>query len=155
MILSRWRAKALELFPEMRSEIQTAETVGAVWVTLAFRFQGSYDAEQSTDEMERRKLIRNICLYAVWCTRSKSFDAQQAAWISFYEGLPKFAIRCEPSIYKKIVRELIENLGIEEIERSAGTITAYMTSAESKKFLADVRQAEQERQKRSRKRSNS
>jgi len=144
-----WRAKALQLFPNMHSEIRSAESVGTFWIELASRFHRHYDNASGKGSP---KLIRAIYLYAIWCTRSKSPDTQQAAWIEFYENLPRFALQCEPTIYKAILRDLVANIGMDEIEKSAGTIGAYMKPGQIDKFLEDARFANQERQRISRKR---
>jgi hypothetical protein len=65
---------------------------------------------------------------------------------------PDLRFNVGPSIYKKIVKDLVINLGIEEIERSANTIGAYMESSQLKKFLADAKQEDADRKQRSRKR---
>jgi hypothetical protein len=150
LALNVWRAKALELFPQLRPEVEAAENVGSLWIELACRFQNYYSSGIEAEE-DSSKLIRAVCLYAIWCIRSDSHDTQQAALIEFYEVIPRFAISCTAFIYKRILNDLIQNLGIEEIERSAGTIGGNMNPGELKKFLADVRQADYERQKRSRK----
>jgi hypothetical protein len=149
--MTAWHEKALELFPDMRPEIQASESVGRFWIELASRFHRHYKAGLCGEE-DSPKLIRAICLFAIWCTRSESQETREAAWIEFYEGLPKFAIECQRSIYGKIVRDLVLNLGIEEIERSTGTIGGFMESGQLKKFLSDARQEDADRQQRSRKR---
>jgi hypothetical protein len=151
--MSAWRAKALELFPSLRCEVEAAKTVGFLWIELVSRFQRCYDSEMAVAQNGSTELLRSICLYAIWCTRSDSFATQEAALIQFYEGIPRFAIQSESSRYKRIVADLIQNLGLAEIEKSAGTTAIALRSDELKKFLADARQAENERQKRLRKRS--
>jgi hypothetical protein len=150
--MSQWRAKALELFPDMRSQIEAAESIGYLWIDLALRFQQHYELRDESDEEESPELIRNICLYAIWCTRSKSSVMQQAAWIEFYERIPKYASRRKPSISKRIVADLVSHIGISEIEKHSGTFGAYMKPDQLKKFMADVREADRERQRRLRKR---
>jgi hypothetical protein len=145
---SDWREKALELFPEMRSEIESVNQLGRFWVDLSTRFRYHY----LSDARDSEKTIRSICLYAIWCTRSESLDIQEPALIEFYQGLPRFAIHSKPSIYKRIIEDLVANLGIAEIEKRSGEIGFYLQADEKKKFLVDTRQAESERQKCSRKR---
>ena len=147
-----WCARALQLFPDMHSEIQSAESVGTLWIELASRFHRHYGNASREGHDGSPKLIRAICLYAIWCTRSNSPETQQAAWIEFYENLPRFALRCEPTIYKAILKDLVANIGMDEIEKSAGTIGAYMKPGQIDKFLADARLANQGRQRNSRKR---
>ena len=131
----------------MRSEIQSAESVGYLWCDLSLRFRCHYDPEFS-EEQKSPKLINAICLYAIWCTRSKSYKTQEPPRIEFYEYLPSFAFECTGLIYKTILRDLIANIGMTEIHKMG----AVLRPPELKKFLADAQQAEDERQRRSRKR---
>lgn len=146
-----WRAKALQLFPDMHSEIQSAESVGTLWIELASRFHRCYGKASSETLEQPPTFIRAICLYAIWCTGSGCPDTQQAAWIEFYEDVPRYALQCKPTVYKAILKDLVANMGIEEIEKSAGTIGAYLKPGQIERFLADARQANQERQRISRK----
>ena len=150
--MDAWRDRALQLFPDMQPQIRSAESIGDFWIELAARFHRYYSHASGEGHYESPTLIRAICLYAIWCTKSESPDVQQAAWIEFYEGLPLFALRCEPTVYKAIVKDLVASVGIEEIEKSAGTIGTRMKPGQIEKFLADARQANQERERISRKR---
>lgn len=151
--MSAWRARALELFPSLRCEVEAAKTVGFLSIELVSRFQRYYDSEIAVAQNGSTELLRSICLYAIWCTRSDSLATQEAAFIQFYEGIPRFAIQSESYRYKRIVADLSQNLGLAEIEKSAGRIAIALGSDELKRFLADARQAENDRQKRLRKRS--
>ena len=84
--MSMWRAKALDLFPYLRSDIESAEEVGALWIDLMARFQDHYNSERSSEPPE---FVRAVCLYAVWCAGSSSLTTKEAAWIELYEYLPK------------------------------------------------------------------
>src|SRR5271163_3015215 len=126
----------------MRSEIQSSASVGYLCVELASRFGDYYRAPRLEGRSGTPKLIRAICLYAVWCTRSASVETQQAAGIEFYGGIPRAALQCTAVVYKRIVNDLVAILGIAEIERSVG----------NSEFLADAREAELVRLRRSRKR---
>jgi hypothetical protein len=146
--MSQWRAKALELFPGMRSEVESAESVGYLWIELISHFHGYYRTELSFVPKESATLTRPICLFATWCTRSESVDTQQAAWIEFYGHLPGFAMRCADPVYKRIIRDLVANIGIAEVEKMG----AFLKPEDLKGFLADARQADDERRRRSGKR---
>ena len=150
--MSRWRAKALELFPDLRSEIQSSESGGSLWIELVVRFQRHYEPPNDGESKESPEFIRAICPYAIWCTRSKSFTIQEPAYIGFYEGLARFALSCKPQIYKKIIGDLIANVGLAELEKQSGNIGAYMKPDKVEKFFEDARQAENERGRRLRKR---
>jgi hypothetical protein len=150
--MSAWRTKALELFPEMRSEVESAQSAGVLWIELISRFREFYNPVSETQRSEPPNLIRNICMFAIWCTRVNAADVQQGAWIEFYEGVPQFAFQSRPSVYKRIIRDLVSSLGISEVEKSTGTMLAHLTAEQQKKFMADLEQAEYERQRRSSKR---
>ena len=152
--MSDCRAKALELFPEMQAEINSADSLGGFWIELSARFRSFYSAEKISPAVASPPIIRAICLYAIWCTRSDSFAIQEPAWIEFYENLPRFALQCSSSIYKKIIDDLAANLGIAEMEKQSGAIGGYMQPAVKEKFFADIRNAEHQRQQLSRKQVN-
>ena len=147
-MVSKWRAKALELFPDMRADVQSAESVGGLWIELISRLESHYNSEPLATPGETSKLFRAICLYAIWCTRSDSLETQQAAEVEFYYSLPRFALQCPDLVYRRLTRELIANIGMTETEKMGGALKP----GELKKFRADVRQAEDERQRRSQKR---
>jgi hypothetical protein len=150
--MSDWRAKALELFPDMRPEIESADRVGRFWVDLSARFKQHYDPKYQDDPTNSAGIIGSICLYAIWCTRSDSFKIHEPALTEFYQGVPRFALNCKPSIYKNIIDDLVANLGIDEIEKQSGEIGFYIEPDEKRKFMTDARQADYERRQRSRKR---
>lgn len=145
--MSEWRAKALELFPDMRSEIQSAESVGGFWIELISRFEGRYSSATHDEPKERAALIRSTCLYAIWCDRSESLNTQEAARIEFYEYLPSFALGCTDVNYARLVRDLVVNMGIGEF----GKMGASLKPVEREKFLADARGSDDERRRLSRK----
>jgi len=105
--MSKWRARALDLFPEMRAQIQSAESVGALWIDLISRLRCHYNSEPTATPGESPKLFRAICVYAIWCTGSDSRETQQAVEIKFYFYLPQFALRCPDPAYRRFIRELI------------------------------------------------
>jgi hypothetical protein len=129
----------------------SAQSVGTLWIELASRFHHHYGNSFGEAHEDSPTLTRAICLYAIWCSRSEFHDTQQAAWIEFYENLPRFALQCHPTVYKAILNDMVASMGIEEIENSAATIDAYMKAGQIEKFLADARQTNQERQRLSRK----
>ena len=143
--MSKWRARALELFPDMRTEVESAGSVGALWIELIMRLHHHYDAYEATRDSP--SLFRAICLYATWCKGSDSPKTQEAAAIEFYLYLPRFALRCSDSVYKRFIQDLIANLPLKEIEEMGSSLQP----DDLKRFLADVRQAEDERRRRSQK----
>ncbi len=146
--MSKWRARALDLFPDMRTEIQSAESVGRLWIELILRLERRYSAHPDVTTQDSPNLLRAICLYATWCKASDSPETREAAAINFYFELPRFAIQRSASVYKLFIQELTANLPVLEIEMMGGALQP----SDMKRFLADVRQAEDERRRRSRKR---
>ena len=79
--MSAWRRKALELFPDLRNEIQHGDTtIYGVFFELLPR---CCQAHRQNDEEELRKIYD----YAQWCFKSRSKDLWNAAGVAFYEHL--------------------------------------------------------------------
>lgn len=79
--MSTWRRKAIELFPDLRNEIQHGEaTIYTVFFALLPRCRQAH-REGNTAELEK------IYGYAEWCLRQKAKDIWNAAGVSFYEHL--------------------------------------------------------------------
>lgn len=148
--MSKWRARALELFPEMRSEVESAKSVGALWIELIMRVHCQFSAETDAATQDSKNLFRAICLYATWCRAADSPKTQEAAAIEFYFDLPSNALRCPAPVYKRIIHELVANLPLREVEEMGG---GSLQPDELKRFLRDVEQADDERRRRSQKRS--
>ncbi len=147
--MSKWRERALDVFPEMRAEIESAESVGRLWIELISLLHDHYkSAQEAAAPRESARLFRAICLYAIWCAGSDSLETQQAAGIEFYFYLPRFALQWPDSIYSRFMRELVASMPMAEIEKMGGSLKP----SDLKRFLADVRQADDKRQRRSRKR---
>jgi hypothetical protein len=126
-------------------EIEAAESVGGLWIELMARVHQHYGSGIDSPEF-----IRAVCMYAIWCDRSQSQQTQEAAWIEFYEYFPKFALKwCTEPVYRKIVADLVSNIGIAEIEKMGCSLEP----ADLDKFMADTRQADNHRKRKSQKRS--
>ncbi|BCM89889.1 hypothetical protein IAD21_01739 [Abditibacteriota bacterium] len=79
--MSTWRRKALELFPDLRPEIQRGgTTIYTVFFDLLSRCQ---QAHRENNEEELRKIYG----YAQWCFEQKAKDLWNAAGVAFYEHL--------------------------------------------------------------------
>jgi hypothetical protein len=137
----------LECFPHMRSDIQFAESIGAFWIDLIANFQRLYGHEPHDELGEAPEFVRALCLYATWCAGSRSLSTRQAAWIEFYEYLPAFALRCPEIIYRRIVRDLVTNIGIGEVEKMGCSLKL----SDLNRFLSCARESEDERKRRSQK----
>jgi len=146
--VSKWRAKALDLFPGMRTEIQSAESIGRLWIELMLSLERHYSVHHDATTQDSSNPLRAICLYATWCRGSDSPVTREAAAISFYWELPRFGLQRPASVYKQFIRELTETLPLMEMEKMGGCLEP----SDMERFLADIRQAEDERRRRSRKR---
>ena len=79
--MSTWRRKALELFPDLRNEIQRGDsTIYTVFFELLPRCR---QAHLDGNEEELRKIYG----YAEWCHHQTAEDLWNAAGVSFYEHL--------------------------------------------------------------------
>ena len=84
--MSAWRRKALDLLPEHRELVETAESPMSLWIELRFLF------EQAVDRGEWGRVSRFLQL-AAWCVSEESGslpnDTSTAAAVAFYEHLPE------------------------------------------------------------------
>ena len=79
--MSAWRRKALELFPDLRNEIQQGDTtIYTVFFELLPRCRQAHLAK-NTEELKK------IYGYAEWCFRHKAKYLWNAAGVAFYEHL--------------------------------------------------------------------
>src|SRR4051812_7033105 len=117
--MSAWRAKALELFPEIRSTVESAPSIADLWVELAVQFQRHYTG---APEAGTAPTIHPICLYAAWCTGSSSQAVCEAASIEFYEYLPRFALALPEEGCKRVVRDIVANIGTAELKKMGCTL---------------------------------
>lgn len=135
--MSKWRERALELFPGMRPDIEKAESVGLLWVELSCRFDTYYRRITEGDVKESSQLIPAIYEYAVWCSHAQSNDTSDAATLGFYEHIGFYALGSETSIYDRIVKDLVSNLGLPEIKRLHWAFAALIEPHQLEKFMAD------------------
>jgi hypothetical protein len=101
--LSTWRARAISLFPELHPQLESADSISALWIELRFRLEHHY----RDNPTESPSLFRSICLYAIWCVASPSQAVQDAAAIEFYCYLPQFALR-NRAVYERFTRDLYD-----------------------------------------------
>ena len=79
--MSTWRRKALEIFPDLRNEIQRGNaTIYTVFFALLPRCRQAH-------RDENREELRKIYAYAEWCFRQKTKYLWNAAGVAFYEHL--------------------------------------------------------------------
>jgi hypothetical protein len=88
--MARWRAKALERFPELRDVIASSDTVMAFWIELHLAFNDAYRKEPPDES-----LIARVYSFADWCDLAPrnpdaGRDPMTAVSVVFYEGIPRF-----------------------------------------------------------------
>lgn len=111
--MSAWRRKALELFPDLRAEIQAPElSIYQLFFELLPRCRDAHDRDDVA-ELER------IYGFAEWCSKQKSKDLWNAAGVAFYEHLADSnrTLRAIPQWVSKAVFEDIAVL----LEARVGT----------------------------------
>ncbi len=79
--MSTWRRKALELFPDIRNEIQHGDTT--IYTVFFHLLPRCREAHQLHHQDELKKIYG----YAQWCFEQKSKDLWNAAGVAFYEHL--------------------------------------------------------------------
>jgi hypothetical protein len=88
--MKEWQVVAIQMLPELQSEIKEAQTPMALWVQAIFHFDEAYEEPRNDD------FIRRIYAYADWCLNQ---DAGETAAehlptcvaICFWEHIPTFA----------------------------------------------------------------
>jgi hypothetical protein len=79
--MSAWRRKALELFPDLRRDIEDPDaSVMSIFFDLLPRCRAAHDRNDS-DELKR------IYGFADWCASQKEKELWNAAGVGFYEHL--------------------------------------------------------------------
>ena len=84
--LPPWKAKALELLPELNEPISEADNLMALWIGLQFEFADAYDPPGRPD------LIRRIYEFAWWCfeqEQTEKDDLASAVACAFLEHIPE------------------------------------------------------------------
>jgi len=79
-VMSAWRRKTVELFPNLERDLNNQFTPYTVFMHLRMRCR---DAHKRGDEAELSKIYG----FAEWCHRHKAKDLWNAAGVSFYEHL--------------------------------------------------------------------
>jgi hypothetical protein len=88
--MAKWRAEALARLPELRTQIDGADSVMALWSELWWAFERAYKAEPPDEQ-----LISRIYSFADWCVQAPrngdaSHDPLTAVVVCFYEDIPRF-----------------------------------------------------------------
>jgi hypothetical protein len=116
--MSTWRKKALELFPDLRNEIQRGD---ATFYTVLFELlDRCYQAHQEGNVEELKKIYG----YAEWCYRQKAKDLWNSAAVAFYEYLGNHVETrdemqkwVKPDIFEDVAGLLENRMGEKEFAR--------------------------------------
>jgi hypothetical protein len=145
--MSKWRAKALELFPDLRPAIQTVATPGELWYKLSLRLQTHYSSvsppETSLD------FVRKVHMYALWCHSAADWHTRADAEMGFFEEIVPFAIRSGKSVYNRIVEDLVAYIGVPTIKNNAASFGYGLSPEKLDQFLKAVDEAAKRRARRS------
>jgi hypothetical protein len=90
-IMSSWRQKAVEMFPELIARFEDADTPYLLWFELRDAFERAYE-QAPRDE----SLIRRIYQYSDWCCdeprgKTAEDDLLTCVAVCFYEHIPLHA----------------------------------------------------------------
>jgi hypothetical protein len=101
--VSAWRRKAIELFPDLRQEIESPElTIYQLFFELLPRCREAHDRNDMAE-------LQRIYGFADWCATQRSKDLWNAAGVAFYEHLADSNQTFE-SIPKWVRRPIFEDI---------------------------------------------
>lgn len=87
--MEEWRAKALEMLPELEEEIREAAEPMRMWIEIELEFDNAYDEKPPNSD-----LIARIYHFAFWCMErdqrddSADEDLPTCVAVCFYEHIP-------------------------------------------------------------------
>jgi hypothetical protein len=146
--MSKWRAKALELFPEIRIAIQTSATPGELWIELEAQLHTHYSEEPVPLTEGSSDFPNKVYLYALWCHNAADWHAKEVAGM-FFESIIPFAIRSGKSIYATVVEDLVACIGVPTIKNNAASFGYSLSPGQLEHFLNEVDQIAKRRARRS------
>ena len=79
--MENWQQVALQMFPELRLEIEEAESPMSLWLEIVYNFDIAYERPRNED------FIRRVYEYADWCL-------QQEGGEDAGEHLPTCVVTC-------------------------------------------------------------
>ncbi len=93
--MALWRREANERLPELKQEIDTADSVMSLWIEIGFAFEDAYRKEPRDEA-----LIARIYAFADWCVRARRndnppYDPLSAVATCFYEKIPTIKLARE------------------------------------------------------------
>jgi hypothetical protein len=147
--MSKWRAKALELFPDIRPAIQAAATPGELWIELSARLHEHYSSLGVAEPETSTDFARHVHAYALWCHHADDWHTKEAAGIEFFESIVPFAIRSGKSVYDRIVEDLVAHIGVPTIKNNALSFGYSLSPEQLEHFLKQVDEAAKHRARRS------
>ena len=85
--MNEWQSIAIQVLPEMQSEIMHAETPMALWTEIIFAFDEAYEQPKNDD------FIKRVYQYADWCLNRDVGEAAEehlptCVAICFWEHIP-------------------------------------------------------------------
>jgi hypothetical protein len=147
--MSKWRAKALELFPDIQPTVQAAATPGELWTELSATLQAHYSSSPESAPENSPDFARKVYMYALWCHNAADWHTKEAAGIEFFESIVPFAIRCGKSVYDRIVEDLVAYMGVPTIKNNAVSFGYSLSPERLEEFLKQVDEAAKHRARRS------
>jgi hypothetical protein len=72
--MTEWQEVAIQMLPELRSEIEEAEIPMALWVELIFYFDEAYEEPKNDD------FIRRVYGHADWCLSQDVGETQRSIY---------------------------------------------------------------------------
>ncbi len=105
-VMSVWRRKALEAFPEMRTRIENPDDIFSIYALWSELLEVTKTAHREDD----RATLGRIYEYAEWCSRQRSKDVWNSVGVSFYEHLldePWMRPLVLPWLSSQVVRDVV------------------------------------------------
>jgi hypothetical protein len=147
--MSKWRARAIQLFPELQPEIQRSATIGELWIELSAKLHSHYTTSSESTAESCVTFARNVHLYALWCHGAADWRTKEAAGIEFFESIVRFAIRSGKLVYQRIVDDLVDYIGVPTIKNNAVSFGYGLSPGQLENFLRQVDEAARRRARRS------
>lgn len=94
--MANWRRKALDLFPDLRYDVQRPEF--SIYMVFFRLLPMSREAHKAGDD----EMLQRIYGFAEWCFEQKAKDMWNAAGVAFYEHL----FDDHPSLWPEVVQWL-------------------------------------------------
>ena len=116
--MSAWRRKALELFPDLRSDIEDPDSsVMGLFFDLLPRCRDAHDRNDSDE-------LKKIYGFAEWCASQKAKELWNAAGVGFYEHLADSAktldaipLWLSKQVFEDIAAPLEKRVGMERVAK--------------------------------------